>query len=217
MIAACPDPGCRETFDVAEALGWRRVACPACGAAGPAVPVEVRRRLADRNRSAELPAALTGGVVAVLEDLRSVHNVGSIIRTCDALGVGLVVMVGLTPTPEHPRLAKTALGAERVVPWVWRPDALSALRELHERGMRIVALEDSPSAVPLADACIDPPVALVIGNEVAGISSPVLDAADRHLVIPMRGIKTSMNVAVAFGIAAYAIRVGIDDGAEGRS
>lgn len=199
---------------MADDLGWRRVACPACGAEGAAVPAEVRRRLEERNRGAELPAAYSSGVVAVLEDLRSVHNVGSIIRTCDALGVGLVVMVGLTPTPDHPRLAKTALGAEKVVPWVWRPDALSAIRELHDRGLTIVALEDSPSATPLGDALIGLPAALVIGNEVAGISSPVLDAADGHLVIPMRGIKTSMNVAVAFGIAAYAIRSRLDDSVE---
>lgn len=206
MLAACPDPRCDASFDVADEQAWRRVACPRCGALGPAIAAEARRRLAARNIGADLPAIDDDTLVAVLEDLRSVHNVGSIMRSCDALGAATIIMAGITPTPAHPRLAKTALGAEHTVRWVWRHDAIAAVDELRALGVGIVALENTPTATALAGARIDLPAAIVIGNEVAGVSSPVLERADRHLHIPMRGLKTSLNVAVAFGIAAFTIR-----------
>ncbi len=170
------------------------------------MPAKVRRELAARAPGSPLPPLSPTALVAVLEDLRSVHNVGSIFRSCDAFAVELVVLAGLTPTPEHPRLARTALGAERTVRWVWRLDAASALAELRGRGIASVALESSPTADVLGEADLPLPVALVVGNEVAGVSSPVLEAADRQLAIPMRGAKTSLNAAVAFGIAAFTLR-----------
>lgn len=205
LVALCTDPGCGGCFAVPAEGAWRRVGCPRCGAEGPAIPAEVRRRLATHEQGA-LPALGSGALVAVLEDLRSVHNVGSILRSADAFAVDLVVMAGITPTPEHPRLVRTALGAERTVPWVWRPNALAAVRELAARGLAILAMEGGAGAEPLTGAPFTLPAALVIGNEVAGVSSPVLAAADRRLAILMRGVKTSLNAAVAFGIAAFAVR-----------
>jgi tRNA G18 (ribose-2'-O)-methylase SpoU len=206
LTIRCARSECSEVISVPVELAWRRVSCPRCGAEGSAIPADVRRRLAERGPGGPLPGLGPQALVAVLEDLRSVHNVGSILRSADAFAVDLVVMAGITPTPEHPRLARTALGAEHTVPWAWRSSALGAVRELARHGLAIIAMEDGAGAEPLAGTRVELPAALVIGNEVAGISSPVLEAADRRLAIPMRGVKTSLNAAVAFGIAAFAAR-----------
>ena len=119
--------------------------------------------------------------------------------------IRLVVMCGISATPRHPKLARTALGAEHAVPWVWRPEGATAIGELRARGISIVALEHSAEAVPPQHARLSRPVALVVGNEIAGVSSPVLELADRHVEIPMRGVKSSLNAAVAFGIVAWEV------------
>jgi 23S rRNA (guanosine2251-2'-O)-methyltransferase len=203
ILVACPDPTCGLDFPVPAGLAWRRVACPECGAEGPAIEASVRRRLRSVAATSPLPTVSAGAMVAVLEDLRSVHNVGSILRTCDAFAVELVVMVGITATPEHPRMARTALGAERTVPWAWRADGVEAVRELVDRGVEVVALERTPRATPLAEVRVVRPLALVVGNEVGGVSGPVLARAAMHAAIPMAGTKTSLNAAVAFAVAAW--------------
>ncbi len=203
FLVACPDPACGYDIVVLAELAWRRVACPACGAEGAAIDAGVRRRLRASAPPEPLPAVPAEALVAVLEDLRSVHNVGSILRSCDAFAVDLVIMTGVTATPEHARIARTALGAERVVRWAWRADAVTVARELAGRGVAVVALERSAGATPLADLRVARPVALVVGNEVAGVSGPVLAAARCHVAIPMAGTKTSLNAAVAFGVAAW--------------
>lgn len=152
-------------------------------------------------------------MIAILENIRSVHNVGSIFRTADAAGIERVVLCGLTPKPidrfkrVRDDFAKTALGAEKSVAWEYEQTAADAVRRLKEEGWRIVALEQTEKSKNVfeSDATDKKKIALVVGNEVEGVSAGILEEADEIVEIPMRGAKESLNVSVAFGIAAYAL------------
>jgi tRNA G18 (ribose-2'-O)-methylase SpoU len=118
---------------------------------------------------------------------------------------------GVTPTPEHEGIVKTALGAERSVPWTHHPDGAAAAASLRGQGLRLWALEGGPNSISLFDIPIgprEPPILLVLGHEVAGIDVRILELCDRVLRLPMLGIKGSLNVSVAFGVAAYLLRFG---------
>ncbi len=143
-------------------------------------------------------------MVAVLNNVRSLYNVGSIFRTSDALGVGKLYLCGITGTPEHPRLAKTALAALTAVPWVKRQSALRTVQYLKKQGYYIVALEIAAQSQPI-HPITQRPLALIIGHERTGVDQRPLALADEVLHIPMHGVGQSMNVAVAYGIAVHAL------------
>ena len=143
-------------------------------------------------------------IVVVVHDLRSAHNVGSVLRTADSAGLAGVVLTGFSPTPDHRGVAKTALGAQDAVPWRHEPDLDAALDALREEGYRIAALERTLEAVaPAAVPASGFPMALVLGNEVDGVPASVIAEADLVVGLPQYGIKASLNVSVAFGVAAY--------------
>jgi tRNA G18 (ribose-2'-O)-methylase SpoU len=142
-------------------------------------------------------------LIALLENVRSLWNVGSMFRTADGAGFGRLVLTGITGAPPRPEITKTALGADTVVPWEYEADPLAAVQRIKDAGFRLLALETAPNARPLAEVNPQGAVCLVIGHEVAGISARILALADDVALLPMRGRKTSLNVAVAFGIAAY--------------
>ncbi len=149
----------------------------------------------------------------VLHNIRSVHNVGSLFRTADAAGVSRIILSGYTPTPldrfNQPRkdFAKVSLGAEHTVPWVYTKNLSTTIAKLKATGALLVALEQDPRSTPLFGW--QPPteteLVLVVGNEVRGISKPLLAKCDHILEIPMRGKKESLNVAVATGVALFAL------------
>jgi tRNA G18 (ribose-2'-O)-methylase SpoU len=150
-------------------------------------------------------------VEALLDNIRSTYNVGAMFRTADGAGLRHLHLAGITPTPNHPKIAKTALGAEAVVPWSAHPNGLEAALAMREAGYHVWALEGGPRAVSLFDAARrmpDGPVLLVVGNEIAGVDPMLLDECEQVLSIPMQGEKQSLNVAIAFGIAAYVLRHG---------
>jgi tRNA G18 (ribose-2'-O)-methylase SpoU len=150
-------------------------------------------------------------VEALLDNLRSVFNVGNMLRTADGAAVKHMYLCGITPTPTNPKLAKTALGAESVVSWTHHRDGLACALDLKKRGYRLWALEGGSRSELLFDAADDlrgPPVVLVVGSEVSGVDPGILEHCDRVLCVPMQGVKTTLNVAVAFGIAAYFLRFG---------
>jgi tRNA G18 (ribose-2'-O)-methylase SpoU len=150
-------------------------------------------------------------VVAVLHNIRSLHNVGSIFRTADAAGVAKLYLCGITGVPLdrfgniRPEVAKVALGAEKTVPWEKRRMALAVIKELKAAGYKIFALEQGKGSVPYDKVKVSGKAALVLGNEVKGLPPAVLKVADKVVEIPMRGVKESLNVSVAFGIAVFAL------------
>lgn len=150
--------------------------------------------------------ALPHPIAVVVPDVRSAHNVGSILRTADCAGLARVVLCGFTPTPEHRGVLKTALGADRSVPWTHAPDVFAALDELRAEGYTLAALERTSEAIPPEAVPGHAfPLALVVGNEVDGVSADVIAACDLVVGLPQYGAKASLNVSVAFGIAAYGL------------
>lgn len=144
-------------------------------------------------------------VEAVLDNVRSAWNVGSIFRTADGTGVRKLYLCGITPSPQNAKVGKTALGAEAIVPWEKSHNGLLLAKRLKSDGYLLWALEDLPGAQPLFMTEIDTkeaPIALVVGNEVSGIDPGIIEQCDVVISIPMVGNKQSYNVAVAFGIAA---------------
>ncbi len=142
----------------------------------------------------------------VLNNIRSLHNVGSIFRTADGAGVEKIWLCGITGYPPQGGIAKTSLGAEDHVPWEYREDGLSLLKELKSRGYQIVLLEQAQGASSYDQFIPQAPICLVIGNEISGVSEDLLKYCDAAVEIDMAGIKNSLNVAVAFGVMAYQIR-----------
>lgn len=147
-------------------------------------------------------------IALVAVDIRSLFNVGALFRNCDALGVAKLYLTGYTGTPPRAEIAKTALGAERTVPWEHHRQTVRLLRQLHRQGIRIVALEQTRRSVPLPRFRPRFPLALVVGNEVTGVRPAICRLADDVVAIPMHGSKESLNVAVAAGVALYALRWG---------
>lgn len=151
------------------------------------------------------------GFSAVLDNIRSAYNVGSIFRTADGAGIKNLFLCGMTPTPENRKVGKTSLGAEQAVSWQHSWSTQITVEDLIRAGTYVVALEGGDSAINIFDALPlirqhNQPVALVVGNEVSGVDPEVVSLAQLCIYIPMEGVKESLNVASAFGIAAYLIR-----------
>ncbi|MEM7092979.1 MAG: TrmH family RNA methyltransferase [Actinomycetota bacterium] len=179
----------------------RHGTCPACTA--PTVDVEPSLRPA----LPEAGANVEGRTVGVLDNIRSAMNVGTMLRAADGARVDHLYLAGLSPAGDHPKVAKTALGAERTVTWSHVPDAVTTVTDLKARGTVIWAFEVTNRAVPFDEVDQVPEeVAVVVGNERSGVDPGVLRLADRHISLPMAGAKTTLNVGVAFGVAIYGIR-----------
>ena len=142
-------------------------------------------------------------VAVLLDNVRSVYNVGAFFRTADAAGIERLLLTGITAYPPKPGIRKTALGAEETVPWEHSRDAVGMLDGLIARGYQIAAIETSVHAVDLFDWAPAFPVCLVFGHEVDGIRPEVAARCDAHIRIPMLGRKHSLNVATAGGVAIF--------------
>ncbi|MCP3981260.1 MAG: RNA methyltransferase [bacterium] len=203
----CPSAGCGVVFDVPERRLGRNVYCLACGVRLTARPVDIEPRL---RRRQETHRAGSGAdvrrlpLIVLVDNVRSLWNVGSIFRTADACGVRRLMLCGITGCPPRNEISKTALGAEDAVAWSYHADPLEALAAAVDDGCVPVALETASTADCVSDVRWPDPCCLVIGNEVAGVSPALLEACERKVSIPMIGVKDSLNVAVAFGIAAFA-------------
>ncbi|MDE5876620.1 MAG: TrmH family RNA methyltransferase [Muribaculaceae bacterium] len=144
-------------------------------------------------------------VLLLADNVRSMHNVGAFLRTCDAFRMAGVVMAGITPVPPHPLISKTALGAEDSVAWHYVTDAVAEARRLKAEGWTLCALEQAHDSVRLDDflPVQDRRYVLVVGNEVEGVNQEIVDIADTVLEIPQEGVKHSLNVSVSAGIALW--------------
>lgn len=143
--------------------------------------------------------------IVVTDNVRSMHNIGSIFRTADAFLVKEIVLGGISGEPPHPEISKTALGAEETVVWRHVDDTLGELRRLKEKGWKLCVLEQVHGSIPLQDFhCREGErIVLVLGNEVSGVEQGIVDIADYVLEIPQYGTKHSLNVSVSAGIAIY--------------
>ena len=166
-------------------------------------PDELARPTAAGARaSARLPLTL------ILEDVRSGNNVGSVFRTADAFAVAQLLLVGITPQPPHREILKTSLGAEDAVPWRYFPTVGEAIALVRASGISVFALEQTTESVALAGSGFADrlPAAVVLGNEVRGVSPEALRLVDGTLEIEQFGHKHSLNVSVAAGVLAFAGR-----------
>lgn len=142
-------------------------------------------------------------VIVILDNLRSVFNVGSIFRTAECLSLNSLILCGTTPTPEHPNMNKTAMGTCDLVRWSYMEDTIEAISQCRRSGYHVLALETAEHARSIFAGGFTLPIALVIGNESLGISPEVIELCDTCANIPVLGWKNSLNVGVAFAITAY--------------
>jgi len=142
----------------------------------------------------------------LLNDIRSLYNVGSIFRTADGAGVEKLWICGITGFPPAAGISKTALGAEQSVPWEYERDPCVVLRKLKASGTQIVLLEQMEQSIPYEQFEPRSPVCLVLGNEVSGVSDELAALCNGAVEIDMAGEKNSLNVTVAFGVVAYHFR-----------
>ena len=188
--------------------------------------MELGRITADEYRSTRPQS----GVVLVLDNVRSAHNVGSAFRTADAFGVDRIYLGGICPVPPSPELHKVALGAEEVVPFEHVADVVDLVHRLQSAGYTVIAVEQTVNSVKLNELqafqsggdtgssehrpflCEEEPVssperkiALIFGNEVEGVQQEVVDACDFALEIPQKGTKHSLNVSVSIGVVLWGL------------
>jgi len=192
---------CRLRYPIAAGQVGENT-CPACGSS-------TRQEIVySANRPSSPPPPSSSLSAALLDNIRSTWNVGAMFRTADGAGLQHLYLCGYTSTPGHPKVGKTALGAEQALAWSYHPNGVELAQSLRAQGKRLVALErdeNAESLFHLSPSWSSPDV-LVVGNEVAGVDPGILELCDQVVSIPMMGIKGSLNAAVAFGIAVYTLR-----------
>lgn len=153
----------------------------------------------------EFKAQAKTRLLVVLDNVRSLHNVGSVFRTADAFLIESVLLCGITSTPPHAEIHKTALGAESTVDWKHYENTLDAVNELKKQGYVVFAIEQAEGSTMLPDLSLDKlqKYAVVLGNEVKGVQQVVVDACDACIEIPQLGTKHSLNVSVTAGIVIW--------------
>lgn len=200
----CSNPVCTLRFPAALDDD-RRLVCPVCGAETVChlLPPKEGEEGSTRRAPAHGPT-----VRLLLDNIRSTYNVGSLLRTAEGAGIAHVHLCGICPRPDHPKVAKTGLGAEEIVPWSHHPNGPAAARQLMAAGWRLWSLETGARAEPVfhirsqeADR-----VVLAVGSEVAGVDPALLDLSERIVCLPMDGAKRSLNVASAGAVAVYWLR-----------
>jgi len=142
-------------------------------------------------------------VIAVLENVRSAYNVGSVFRTADAFLIEAIYLTGYTAKPPHKEIKKTALGAEETVHWKHFPVASQAIQELHQNGYKVFAVEQVEHSVTLAKFEGTGSIAVIFGNEVSGIEQSTIALCDGCIEIPQLGMKHSLNIATAVGVVLW--------------
>ncbi|CAI9429054.1 TrmH family tRNA/rRNA methyltransferase [Candidatus Ornithobacterium hominis] len=144
-------------------------------------------------------------IVVILDDIRSMHNVGSVFRTSDAFLIEKIVLCGITATPPHKEIRKTAIGATESVEWEYVPTVVEAIQKLQQENYKIIGIEQTDESARLDDFPIDKgeKYALIFGNEVNGVADEAIERCDACLEIPQAGTKHSLNVSVCAGIVLW--------------
>lgn len=147
----------------------------------------------------------TKKVVLILNNIRSRFNVGAIFRTADAAGVEKIYLCGITPAPPHPKIDKVSLGAEKNIPFEKKYSASRVIDALKKDDYKIIALEQNKKSINYTKFKKSNSIALIVGNEIKGISPNILKKCHQSIYIPMKGKKESLNVSVALGISLFEI------------
>lgn len=206
LARLCTNEACRLRFPV-DADSGLGLACPLCGE--PTIEVGERYDTPSAKAQAKQTPSVARELHGVLDNIRSLRNVGAIFRCADGSALNHLHLCGFTPTPEHPKLDKTALGAQHRVPWSRASNTLTRVKELQSQGIEVWAIEGGEQADSVFEHHHgNPPqrLALVVGHEVSGVDAAVLAQCDRRVQVPMLGIKASLNVSVAFGIVMFLLR-----------
>ena len=148
-------------------------------------------------------------LIVITDNVRSMHNIGSIFSTADAFLVEEIILGGISGTPPHPKITKTALGAEDTVKWHHVEDTFREVERLKKEGWKILTLEQTHASIPLNEFHEDSSerAVLVVGNEVSGVDQRIVDLSDHILEIPQYGTKHSLNVSVSTAIALYQLLI----------
>ncbi|MCC6722805.1 MAG: RNA methyltransferase [Bacteroidia bacterium] len=164
--------------------------------------IELNRLTVDEFKSKE-----KSNIFLVLDNIRSMNNVGSIFRTADCLGIGKIYLCGITPTPPHREIHKTSLGAENSVEWEYIDDIIQIINKFKNKNFKILALEQTNKSIDIRDFKTDNTLntILIVGNEIDGVNQNVIELCDLIIEIPQFGTKHSFNVAVSTGIALWEI------------
>lgn len=159
----------------------------------------------NRISVAEFKQSKKTPLVVILDNVRSMYNVGSVFRTADAFRIEAIYLCGITSCPPHPEIHKTALGAEDAVDWYYSKETLDVVKHLQQQEYEVLAIEQVEGSTMLQDFTTEPErkYAVVLGNEVKGVSQEVVDCCDRCLEIPQFGTKHSLNVSTAAGIVMW--------------
>jgi len=159
-----------------------------------------------RMNAEEFHVAEKMPLIIVMDDVRSMYNVGSVFRTSDAFRVEAIYLCGITAQPPHAEIHKTALGAEETVNWKYFPTAMEAVEALHKEGYRVLSIEQCEGSTMLQDMQLKPgKYAIIMGNEVKGVHQEVVDASDGCIEIPQYGTKHSLNVSTTAGIVIWEV------------
>lgn len=159
----------------------------------------------DRKSVDEFKTSDKTPIIVVLDDVRSLHNIGSVFRTCDAFLIEKVYLCGITATPPNKEIHKTALGATETVTWEYVKDVVEVVKQLQEEGVSVQAIEQVENSVMLNDfkVTVGQKYALVFGNEVKGVAQDVVNLSDGVIEIPQIGTKHSLNISVSAGIVIW--------------
>lgn len=201
IIIECKNPECHFRFP-AKAFQMREIKCPRCKS-----EAEIIRKYSEVSSpnlhviNQEKPR-----ISIMLDNIRSVYNVGSILRTADGFGIKHIYLCGITATPDNDKIAKTGLGAEWSIPWTYGKNCVSLIKTLKQQEIFLLGLEVGEKSIPIHEYHPNETrsnILLVLGNEIAGIDPEIRDLCDQLVYIPMYGYKQSYNVTIAFGIAVF--------------
>ena len=158
-----------------------------------------------RKSLTEFKAAEKQPIVVILDNIRSMHNVGSVFRTADGFLLEGIILCGFTPQPPHRDIQKTALGATESVDWWYVQNTLDAVNDFKSKGYKVYAVEQAQGSISLEkfSGMNNAPLALVFGNEVEGVAAEVIATCDGCIEIPQEGMKHSFNISVAAGIVLW--------------
>ena len=204
FIRQCTKSSCNFRYPAPKDSGIG-VSCPTCKSETEIIhqiPLNKEVMVEHQNKNLQIDCEV------LLDNVRYTFNVGAIFRSADGVGIKKIHLCGITPSPENLKVHKTSLGSENTIAYLKHPNAVEVVKDFRNNGYRIWAIEKTDKAQSIFDYKLtmnDRPTLLIVGNEIIGIDPDILEICDEHLFIPMVGLKNSLNVAIAFGIAVYSL------------